>query len=207
MRCKAAPEHLSLAGMVQGCLLESKISLIDVKKIIYFGIKVNAGVFMDADLISFESLLTSKEAASATWWAMVFTAVAAISSLVTVLVAIYAAHLAKKELVSWKEQEKQLQLVRLKRAVFAYRQGIEGAIYLLPDRKKLNEEFRSKIQPLLSDIFQELVLAGLDYEDCVQTKLFEELVQSHNRHRTEEVELQVVFSKVMELQKSIKFHL
>jgi hypothetical protein len=164
-------------------------------------------VIMDADLISFESLLTSKEAVSAAWWTMIFTAIAAFCSLITGLVAIYAAYLARRELSSWREHEKQLQLVRLKRAVFAYRQALESSINLHSDKQKLNEEFRNKMQPLLSDIYHELVLSGLDNEGCVQTKLFNDLAQSHNLHRDGDVNWGLVFRNAVDLQMSIKVDL
>ncbi|WP_312463383.1 hypothetical protein [Pantoea endophytica] len=162
---------------------------------------------MDTELISFESLLTAKEAANAAWWTMIFAAVAAISSLITGIVAFYAARLAKKELFSWKEQEKQLQLVRLKRAVFAYRQGLESRIKIHSDKELINAEFSNQMQTLLSDIFHELVLAGMDYEDCLQTKLFEELALAHNLHREGEVNWGDVFKKTIDLQQSIKVKL
>ncbi|WEP51451.1 hypothetical protein NMY27_09800 [Cronobacter dublinensis subsp. beijingensis] len=168
---------------------------------------IKSEVSMDSDLISFQSLLTSKEAVSAAWWTMIFTAVASLCSLITGAVAIYAAILAKIELSSWKEHEKQLQLVRLKRSVFAYRQALESKIHLHADKEKINEEFSSKMQPLLSDIYHELVLAGLDYDGCLQTKLFDDLAQAHNLHRYGDVQWGVVFKKAVDLQKSINVNI
>lgn len=159
---------------------------------------------MDSDLISFETLLTNKDAASATWWTMIYTAIAAIGSVATTVVAIYAAYVAKKELSSWKSHEEMLQMVRLKRAVFAYRQALESKIDPHADKKKHSEEFINKMQPLLSDIFHELALAGLDNEGCLQAKLFNDLAQAHNLHIDGEEKWAVVFKKAIELQKSLK---
>ncbi len=159
---------------------------------------------MDQDLISYESLQIAVEALKVAKWTMYFTALGAIATFAAAIVAVYAAFVAKREISSWKDQEKQLQLVRLKRAIFAYRQKLESFIYDSQDKTKLNERFKDEMQPYLSDIFHELVIAGLDGKGCKQAELFGELFKAHNHHREGEVSWGEVFKKVTELQMSIK---
>lgn len=159
---------------------------------------------MDQDLISYESLQVSVEALKVAKWAMYFTALGAIATLIAAIVAVFAAVVAKSEISSWKDQEKQLQLVRLKRAIFAYRQKLESFIYDAVDKNNMNERFRDEMQSYLSDIFHELVIAGLDDKDCKQAQLFGELFKAHNQHREGEVNWGDVFKKVTELQVSIR---
>ncbi|EQC4552476.1 hypothetical protein ACY5GL_002857 [Cronobacter malonaticus] len=162
---------------------------------------------MDTDVISYEAMLAAQEAAKAAYWSMVFTAIGAASSIITVLLAVYAAHVARREISGWKQQQKLLQLVRLKRAVFAYRQKLEANIYRAADNKKINEILRDELQPLLAEIFQELVIAGLDSEECEQTKIFRQLMHAHNLHRDEKADWNEVYECAGKLQQSIKVRL
>jgi len=159
---------------------------------------------MDYDLTSLGTFLADKDAASTAWWAMFYTAVAATGSVITALAAIYAACVAKKELSSWKDHEKQLQLVRLKRAVFSYRQAVESIIHLRTNKEKLNEELSIKMQSLLSEIFHELVLAGLDYKGCQQIQFFDALFEEHNLYKEGKASWGMVLKKTVDLQKSIE---
>lgn len=159
---------------------------------------------MDYDLTSLGTFLADKDAANTAWWTMFYTAVAASGSVITAFAAIYAACIAKKELSSWRDHEKQLQLVRLKRAVFSYRQAVESIIHPGTEKGKLNEELSSKMQPLLSEIFHELVLAGLDYKGCQQIQLFDALFKEHNLYKGGETSRGMVLKKAVDLQKSIE---
>lgn len=159
---------------------------------------------MDANLISYESMLAAKESAYSAYWSMIFTAAVALSSLITVIVAIYAALIARKEVNSWKEQQKLTQLVRLKRAVFSYRQYLEANISRSLDQKVFNEILRDEMQTYLADIFHEIVLAGLDVKDCEHVELFRTLMQSHNLHMNNQANWQDVYQKAGDLQQSIK---
>ncbi|ELY2798350.1 hypothetical protein SNN58_004442 [Cronobacter dublinensis] len=158
---------------------------------------------MDQDLISYENLQVALESLKIAKWAMFFTALGALATLAAAGVALYAAKIARKEISNWKEQEKQLQLVRLKRAVFAYRQKLESLIYDVVDSAKINERFKNEMHSYLADIFNELVIAGLSNKDDVQAQLFKELVESHNKHRESAVSWGDVYEKATKLQQSI----
>lgn len=162
---------------------------------------------MDADLISYEAMLAAQEAAKSAYWTMIFTGAGVAFSIVTVLVAIYGASVARQELSSWKEQQKLLQLVRLKRSVFTYRQKLEANISRSVNDEKFNEILRDELQPFLADIYHELVVAGLDSEEYEEAIIFRQLMDSHNLHMDGKAKWSDVYDKVAKLQLSIKVSL
>lgn len=161
---------------------------------------------MDADLISFESMLATKNAAEWAYWTMIGGFATAAFTLITTCVATYAAIIAFKTLHSWKEQEKQKQLVRLKRAVFSYREKIES-IYKSSAEDNHKAFFNNDVSQALTEIFHELLLAGFEGTDRVEEALFNELFRVHSLYSQGEVRLQEVFFAVIELQKSVKVEL
>ncbi|EAM2672891.1 hypothetical protein EWO26_23535, partial [Salmonella enterica] len=54
-------------------------------------------------------------------WSMIGAWVSALASVVTVIITGFAAIIAFRTLNSWKDKERLMQLVRVKRAIFAYR--------------------------------------------------------------------------------------
>lgn len=160
---------------------------------------------MNADLISFESMVAAKDSAQWAFWAMVFGGVSALATLVTTIVAIVAAFVAFKSMNAWREQEKINQLTRLKRAVFAYRAELE----FLPVK---HEEHRSsgffnKMKSLRADIFHELILCGLDNNELYEYKCFEKLFISHERYFNGDESWRELFENVINFQKSIRVEL
>ncbi len=162
---------------------------------------------MDDNLISYESMLAAREAAEAAYWTMILTAAGVVASLFTLAFAIYAAKTARHEISSWREQQKLLQLVRLKRAVFCYRQKLEENIFRAVDVDKFNEILREELQPLLAGIYHEFVLSGLDGKEGEQAQLFRQLMDSHNLQMKGTANWPDVYDKAAKLQQSIKVKL
>ncbi|MFI3308922.1 hypothetical protein [Ewingella allii] len=160
---------------------------------------------MDEHYLAYQSLEVARDSANWAFWAMVLTGVGSIFSFIALLITGAAGFIAFKTMNSWKEQAKQQQLIRLKRAVFDYRRKIEELIVLSKD--EFNLAVNNELQPLLSNIFHELVLAGLDEEECPQAILFGELCVEHNLHRDQASEWTKVFRAAINLQESIKISL
>lgn len=82
----------------------------------------NWGQKMDADLISFETLIATRDSAYWVMWGAIATSIAAISSIITLYFAFAA-------LNTWKVQEKTKIKSELKRSLFA----LDYAIHMMPD--------------------------------------------------------------------------
>ncbi|EEH5429262.1 hypothetical protein GWS32_14630, partial [Salmonella enterica] len=72
-------------------------------------------------------------------WTAIGTCLAAIATVITAVITGCALRVAIKTLHSWKDKEKFIQQVRLKRAILEYRQKIESIKNLNNDHLKINE--------------------------------------------------------------------
>ncbi|MCX9003456.1 hypothetical protein NLN86_17555 [Citrobacter portucalensis] len=66
-------------------------------------------------------------------WSALGTWLATIATVITAVITGLALYVAFKTLLSWKDKEKFMQLMRVKRSVFAYRQKIESMPNLMND--------------------------------------------------------------------------
>lgn len=111
---------------------------------------------------------------SVEFWAMVGTLISAFATVATAIITGLALLVARRTLHSWRCRERLMQLVRVKRAVFVYRQQIENIDPLIPDIDKL-EYVRQKLQPALTDIFHEMKLAGIEENKSYEFDIFDEI--------------------------------
>ncbi|MEX3171643.1 hypothetical protein AB4M04_06065 [Serratia quinivorans] len=160
---------------------------------------------MDADLISYESMLVARDSANWAFWGMVAAVASAIATITTTIIAGVAALIAYKTMNSWKAQARQLQLVAAKRAIFRYRTKVEG--FLLSKDINNRETFTKEMRDLLADIFHEMILAGFGSSGCPQGRLFEKLFEEHELYVSNEAKLKDVFDSVIKLQESIEVSL
>ncbi|EQB8221274.1 hypothetical protein ACYUOO_004432 [Klebsiella aerogenes] len=137
-------------------------------------------------------------------WSMIGAWVSAFASVVTVIITGFAAIIAFRTLNSWKDKERIMQLVRLKRAIFAYRMKVENISIFNMDGNKLSKYMDEVMQPALGDIFHELELAGFNDVKYNEVKLFNELFTAHNMYKKSHLDWHGLLDRTVELQKSIK---
>lgn len=137
-------------------------------------------------------------------WSAVGTWLAAIAAIITAVITGLALYIAFKTLHSWKDKEKFMQLVRLKRAIFAYRQKIESITTLNHDPQKINEHVINVLQPALSNVYHEMKLAGFKETGCTEFELFEAVWGSQKRYESSHANYAELLSSAVELQEAIK---
>lgn len=137
------------------------------------------------------------------FWVMIGTWVSAISALITVLITGVALYFAYKTLHSWRDKEKLMQMVRVKRAIFSYRQKVESIRFLKFDSQKINENVQNVLQPALSDIFHEMKLAGMEEGNCREFELFDALSAAQSQFEDSHVGWPELLNCTVELQKAI----
>ncbi|WP_312743933.1 hypothetical protein [Cedecea neteri] len=140
-------------------------------------------------------------------WSMIGTWVAAISALITALITAAALYFAYKTLHSWKDKEKIMQMVRVKRAIFSYRQRVESIRFFNGDDQKIKEHLQNALQPSLSDIFNEMKLAGMEEGKCPEFELLDALVETQGMYERGQVGWSELFDRVVKLQRAIKVSL
>lgn len=144
-----------------------------------------------------ESLRIAEETARWAFWSMVAAAISALATVVTAIIAYNASE-------TWRKQEKLNQLVRLKRAVFRYRTYVESVGSLQNDPDGFDEYITNTMRPALGDIFHELVLAGLNGNECKQKKLFEEVFQNQRLFEVRDIKWATLLKSTVDLQESIE---
>lgn len=137
-------------------------------------------------------------------WSMIGAWVSALASVVTVIITGFAAIIAFRTLNSWKDKERLMQLVRVKRAIFAYRLKVEDILVFRQDNDKTSNYMNEVMQPALADIFHEMELAGLNDGEYTEVQLFNELFVAHNNYKESHLHWQGLLEAAVELQKSIK---
>ncbi|EHJ7977364.1 hypothetical protein QSZ85_000654 [Escherichia coli] len=138
------------------------------------------------------------------FWSMIGTWVSAFASIITAGITAYAARIAFKTLHSWKEKEKFLQLVRLKRAIFAYRQKVESISSFKHDNKRINDHVLNVLQPALSDIFHEMKLSGFKEKQCSEFDLFDALFEAQKNYEESQINYDDLLICAIDLQKAIE---
>ncbi|MDM3270927.1 hypothetical protein [Citrobacter sp. Ce129] len=137
-------------------------------------------------------------------WSAVGTWLAAIATIITAVITGVAVYVAFKTLHSWKDKEKFMQLVRLKRAIFAYRQKIESITTLNHDHQKINEHVINVLQPALSNVYHEMKLAGFKEKECIEFKLFDAVWDSQKKYESSHMNYAELLNSAVELQEIIK---
>lgn len=127
-----------------------------------------------------------------------------VSSIVTAAITLSAAVIAFKTMNSWKDKEKFMQLVRLKRAIFSYRQKIETITSFNHDSKKINDYILNTLQSALSDVYHEMKLAGFEEGNSMEFKLFSRLWDSQRAYQESQLDYGSLLNSAIELQESIK---
>ncbi|PWC10536.1 hypothetical protein [Brenneria corticis] len=157
---------------------------------------------MSTELIDVNLLQSAQESARWAYLSMIASWVSAISAVFTAIIAIVAVRVAYKTMNSWKEQEKQNQSIRLKRAVFSYRATVESELRINSDEKKAN--FYDRLFSLRADILHELILAGLDNPESNEYKLFDELFINHEAFVAGSCPWNKLLDSAVALQESIR---
>ncbi|TBL40735.1 hypothetical protein EYZ01_05225 [Hafnia alvei] len=116
---------------------------------------------------------------------------------------VYAACMARKALNTWKENEKFTQLVRLKRAIFSYRQKLEKLKPQKKNNKELEEYIENILEPALADIFHEMKLCGYDEGGSEEFQLFNQLFEAQRECEVPQLNYKLLMSCILKLQKSI----
>lgn len=126
------------------------------------------------------------------------------SSIVTAVITISAAVIAFKTMNSWKDKERFMQLVRLKRTIFSYRQKVESITTFNHDNKKINDHILNTLQPALSDVYHELKLAGFEEINSTEFQLFNKLWNAQKEYQQSQLNYASLLNGAVELQESIK---
>lgn len=129
--------------------------------------------------------------------------ISAIAATATALITGYAVLIARKTLHSWKDKEKFMQLVKVNRAVFAYRQKVESMSLLNHDHDKIREYVQSVLQPSLSDIFHEMKLAGMEENNSEEFRLFAALFEAQQKHQESHAHFGKLLDSAVALQKAV----
>ena len=127
-----------------------------------------------------------------------------VSSIVTATIAIVAATIAFKTMHSWKEKEKFTQLVRIKRAIFSYRQKIENITLLNHDNEKIKDHILNVLQPALADVYHEMKLAGYNEKNSLEFKAFGKAWDAQQDYLTTQLDYNSLLNGAVELQEAIK---
>ncbi|EBE6611823.1 hypothetical protein CUK41_08035 [Salmonella enterica] len=136
-------------------------------------------------------------------WTALGTWLAAIATVITAVITGLALCVAFKTLHSWKDKEKFMQLVRVKRSVFAYRQKVESMPNMKHDNAKINDYLQNVLQPALTDIFHEMELAGLKGDRCTEAQLFNELFAAQKKYEEDHLDWAYLFKCSIKLQEAI----
>ncbi|EID9932648.1 hypothetical protein LCS18_002616 [Salmonella enterica] len=137
-------------------------------------------------------------------WSTVATWISAIAATVTMAITWGALIIARKTLYSWKDKEKFMQLVRLKRAIFSYRQKVESVTTFNHDNKKINDYILNTLQSALSDVYHELKLAGFEESNSTEFQLFNKLWNAQKEYQQSQLNYASLLKGAVELQESIK---
>lgn len=129
--------------------------------------------------------------------------ISTIATVLTTATAWIAAWIGYKTLNSWKDKEKFMQLVRLKRSIFTYRQRIEHIHVFKHDNHKINEYLLNVLQPALTDVYHEMRLAGFEEGDSKEYKLFEKLFEAQQEYMQSHLSYGSLISSAVELQRAI----
>lgn len=130
--------------------------------------------------------------------------ISAIAASVTVFITGYALVIARRTLHSWKEHEKFMQLVRVKRAVFAYRQNVESMTLLEHDHDKIREYISNVLQPSLTDIFHEMKLADMNEKESPEFECFNALFEAQQKHQQSHANYRELLNCAVALQEKIE---
>lgn len=137
-------------------------------------------------------------------WSMWASWISAIATAATVAITGYALVIARRTLYSWKDKEKFAQLVRVKRAVFAYRQKVESMTLLKHDNEKISLYIPNVLQPALTDVFHEMKLAGMDEKENLEFKYFDNLYKAQQKHEESHAHYGELLECAVALQEEIK---
>ncbi|EPH2695099.1 hypothetical protein WJG45_002392 [Klebsiella aerogenes] len=129
--------------------------------------------------------------------------ISAIATVSAAVIACIAAWIGYKTLNSWKDKERFMQLVRLKRSIFTYRQRIEHISVFNHDNHKINEYILNVLQPALTDVYHEMRLAGFEEGESKEYKLFESLFSAQQEYMSSHLDYGSLINSAIELQKAI----
>lgn len=130
--------------------------------------------------------------------------VSAIATVVTAVIACRAARIAYKTLHSWKDKEKFMQLVRLKRSIFSYRQRVEHLSVFQHDHDKINDYLLNVLQPSLTDVYHEMKLVGYKEGVSEEFKIFEVLYEAQKEYMESHLDSNKLLDGAVKLQKKIE---
>ncbi|MBP1520797.1 hypothetical protein IVU49_12325 [Salmonella enterica subsp. enterica serovar Worthington] len=139
-------------------------------------------------------------------WTAIGTCLAVIATVITAVITGCALRVAIKTLHSWKDKEKFIQQVRLKRAILEYRQKIESIKNLNNDHLKINEHVINVLQPALSNVYHEMKLAGFKENECIEFELFNIVWSSQQNYESSHMNYKELLDSAVELQKAIKIN-
>lgn len=128
----------------------------------------------------------------------------AVTSFVTAIITFFAVCIAYRTLHSWKDKERFMQLVKLKRAIFSYRQKVEHITAFKHDNHKINEHLISVLHPALSDVYHEMKLAGFKENESEEFRLFDELFIAQQLYKDSQLDYDALLSCTVKLQGAIK---
>ncbi|MBA5202204.1 hypothetical protein H2Y57_00610 [Pectobacterium aroidearum] len=170
---------------------------------------------MDVDIISYETLLATRDSANWVMWGAIATGVTAVSSVFTLFYAIAA-------LNTWKKQEKTKIKSEFKRSLLA----LEYAIHMMPNNwdtsmvQEMHIEMAARTHTLQN--YEEIVVAQSDLKKCWHdatsawvmcegllkktnlTRLWEELSNIYIKYLSGRINKKVILDKLAEMH-SIEF--
>ncbi|MEG1464893.1 MAG: hypothetical protein RSA68_03185 [Hafnia sp.] len=152
---------------------------------------------MDADIISFESLLAAQEAARWSLWTMIGGWVSGLATTVACFIALRSTN-------SWREQEKYKRIILLKESIFSYK----STLYYVPNDFKPSPEFKDiafQLQGALDAIHKQCLLLGYDEMPNNEIwKAFFELFALHSELLQGNIKAKVLVEAISKLSLLVK---
>lgn len=152
---------------------------------------------MDADIISFESLLAAQEAARWSLWTMIGGWVSGLATTVACFIALRSTN-------SWREQEKYKRIISLKESIFSYK----STLYYVPSDLKPSPEFKDiafQLQDALDAIHKQCLLLGYDEMPNNEIwKAFLELFELHSELLKGKIKANVLVGATSRLSQLVK---
>lgn len=138
------------------------------------------------------------------YWEKVATIVSCVASVVSVAITGGAAYMAWKTLKSWKEHEKYLQLLRLKRAIFSYQQKAQNLPVGSGDNTLINEYLVNVLIPASDDIYYEMMLYGVKDDGGEDITYFDRLFDAQSKYKDSQLNYKELIDSIKELKRYVE---
>ncbi|EBY6852233.1 hypothetical protein D5952_19330 [Salmonella enterica subsp. enterica] len=132
------------------------------------------------------------------------TIVSACASVLSLFITGAAAFVAYRALKSWKEHEKYLQILRLKRAIFSYQQKVQKLPVDSRDNSLINEYMVNVLIPASDIIYYEMMLCGVKDDGGEDISYFNKLFDAQLKYKDSQLNYKELVDSIKELKKYVE---